>query len=175
MNAHNAKLIEAIQDGIPIAERPYACIAERLGLDEADVIDGIRGLLDSDVIKRFGVVVSHRELGYRANAMVVWDIPDDGVDETGTRMAAIECVTLCYRRARRPPNWPYNLYCMIHGRDRASVLACVETVAAELSLENTPRAVLFSKHRFKQRGARYVLPPRLAEPMVSAPVTSAIE
>lgn len=88
--------------------------------------------------------------------MVVWNLPDDEVRAVGALMARVAGVTLCYRRRRRLPQWPYNLYCMIHGRDRASALerlACVKQLA---HIEHLPCEVLFSVRRFKQRGAVYV-------------------
>ena len=87
--------------------------------------------------------------------MTVWDIPDAQVDAVGEKIAAYPFVTLCYQRPRRPPEWPYNLFCMIHGRDRDGVLAQVGTLNRELGLDGRAQAVLFSRRRFKQRGARY--------------------
>jgi DNA-binding Lrp family transcriptional regulator len=112
-------------------------------------------LTERGVIRRFGLVLSHRDLGYNANAMVVWDIPDAAVGEIGEKLAALDYVTLCYRRPRRLPDWPYNLFCMIHGRDRATVEALAEEAAATAGAADCPRSVLFSTRQFKQRGARY--------------------
>jgi DNA-binding Lrp family transcriptional regulator len=104
-----------------------------------------------------GVIVRHRSLGYDANAMVVWDVPDDCVSDAGRRMSAFEFVTLCYRRPRRP-HWPYNLFCMIHGKERETVLAQTELLAQGCGLGDVPREVLFSRRCFKQRGACYAPP-----------------
>ena len=112
-------------------------------------------LIGSGVIKRLGVVVRHHELGYRANAMVVWDVPDSEVDQLGYLLGRQDCVTLCYQRPRHMPHWPYNLFCMVHGRDRDEVLACVARMSEGLGLDDIHRTVLFSGRRFKQRGARY--------------------
>jgi DNA-binding Lrp family transcriptional regulator len=149
------ELIAAVQDGLPLDPQPYAAVGRILGLTEAQVIDGLRRLIDRGVIRRFGLVLSHRDLGYRANAMVVWDIPDDAVGEIGEALAKLPFVTLCYRRPRRPPDWPYNLFCMIHGRDRKTVEALAEEAARAVGAGDCPRAVLFSTRQFKQRGARY--------------------
>lgn len=159
----DAALIRAIQDGLPLVERPFALIGERLGLDERTVIERIERLLADGAIKRFGVVVRHQELGYRANGMVVWDIPDARVDQLGDCIGRMPFVTLCYRRPRRLPDWPYNLFSMIHGRDRASVLARVEQIKQNLGLHRVEAAVLFSGRRYKQRGARYAGEPTGAD------------
>lgn len=149
------QLIGAVQAGLPLVRRPFAALASRLGMPENQVIERLTALLDSGVIKRLGVVVRHHELGYTANAMVVWDMPDQRVDALAERIAAYPFVTLCYRRPRRPPHWPYNLFCMIHGRDRAGVEAQIARLVDELELADITREVLFSCRRFKQRGARY--------------------
>jgi siroheme decarboxylase len=155
VSATERRLLEAIEDGLPIVSRPYRDIGRRLGLSEAKVIEGLASLIERGIVKRFGFVVRHRELGYAANAMVVWDIPDEEVGEIGRRMSEFPFVTLCYRRPRRPPRWPYNLFCMIHGKDRETVLEQIDRLRREAGLTAVPYAVLFSRRRFKQRGARY--------------------
>ena len=148
-------LITLMQTGLPLSATPYADLGRTLGMNEAEVISRIQSLIDVKVIKRFGVVVRHHELGYRANAMVVWDIPDDRVSELGSCMGKFDFVTLCYRRPRRLPEWPYNLFTMIHGQDRDDVLMNVETLVASCGLNEVKHDVLFSTRRFKQRGAIY--------------------
>jgi DNA-binding Lrp family transcriptional regulator len=150
-------LIEAIQAGLPLIARPYRAIGARLGMTEQAVIGRLRGMIDAGIIKRLGVVVRHHELGYRANAMVVWDVPDARVERLGRQLGDIDCVTLCYQRPRRLPDWPYNLFCMVHGQDRDDVLACIARLVEALGLGEIRHAVLFSGRRFKQRGARYRL------------------
>jgi DNA-binding Lrp family transcriptional regulator len=149
------RLLAAVADGLPLVPRPYAAIGAAIGLNEAVVIETLGRLIEQGVIKRLGVVVRHHELGYRANAMVVWDVPEATVGDAGRRLAALPFVTLCYRRPRRPPVWPYNLFCMIHGRERATVEAQAEEATLAAGLGGLPRAILFSRRRFKQRGARY--------------------
>jgi DNA-binding Lrp family transcriptional regulator len=150
------RLLAAIQDGLPLDPRPFASVGETAGLSEQEVIARLDRLVGEGVIRRFGVVVHHHELGYRANAMVVWDVTDAEVGEAGRRLAGLAFVSLCYRRPRHLPDWPYNLFCMIHGRDRGAVEALVEEASAAAGLSGRPRDVLFSRRRFKQRGARYV-------------------
>ncbi len=150
------RLIAAIQDGLPLVSRPYAEIGQAIGLDETSVIARLRRLIEIGVIHRFGVIVRHRELGYRANAMVVWDVEDERVTEIGRRLAKLPFVTLCYRRPRKLPDWPYNLFCMIHGRDRDVVSRWADEATQDVGLSGRQRAILFSRNRFKQRGARYL-------------------
>lgn len=155
LSPFDGQLIAALQDGLPLAPRPYELIAQRMGTSEAEVMERIQHLIGQGVINRFGVIVRHHEVGYRANAMAVWDVPDQDVTEAGHKLATLDFVTLSYRRPRRLPDWPYNLFCMIHGRQRGAVEELVTRAADLAGLSDRPGAVLFSQRRFKQRGARY--------------------
>lgn len=155
-------LVEALCGGLPLVAQPYAEIGRRAGFSEIEVIDGIQRLIDGGVIKRFGVIVQHRKLGYTANGMSVWDIPDAQVRDVGERMGEFPFVTLCYRRPRHLPDWPYSLFAMVHGSDRATVLRQVGEIASTLGLESVDRDVLFSAQQFKQCGARYGCKERIA-------------
>lgn len=146
------RLLTAIQDGLPLASRPYAEVAARLGVSEQEVLQRLHDLKQQGVIKRLGVVVRHRHLGYRANAMLVFDIPDRQVEALGRRISAYPFVNLCYQRPRRR-DWPYNLYCMIHGKNRETVLQQYAQLVDECDLASVDRQVLFSRRCFKQRGA----------------------
>lgn len=148
-------LAAALEGGLALEPRPYASLAARCGLDEADCLARLHRLVGLSVIRRFGVVVRHRELGYTANAMVVWDVPDADVARVGRQLAGQSAVTLCYQRPRRLPDWPYNLFSMVHGRDRETVLAEVAAMRRRLEVEHLPCQSLFSRRRFKQCGARY--------------------
>ena len=152
------RLLAAIQHGLPLVRRPYAGIAAELGISELEVAARLKWLKEAGVIRRFGVVVRHHELGYSANAMVVWDVPDVQVTELGRCLAGFDFITLCYRRPRRLPQWRYNLYCMIHGKSRDEVLAHLEWMVNHCGLQSLPHEVLFSRRRFKQRGAVYTTP-----------------
>jgi DNA-binding Lrp family transcriptional regulator len=148
------RLMAALQDGLALVPRPFLRLAAQAGMGEGEVIGMLAQWLDSGILKRFGVVVRHHELGYQANAMCVWAVPDERADELGLLLAAREGVSLCYRR-RRAKGWPYNLYCMIHGRHRLDVEACLAALVRDCGLAGYPAQVLFSRRRFKQRGAHY--------------------
>lgn len=163
-DAVNRALLKAVESGLPLDAQPYARIGELIGISEDAVIARLRYLQEQGIIKRMGVVVRHRALGYRANAMVVWDVPDRQVAATGCRVGAMPFVTLCYRRPRRLPDWPYNLFTMIHGRDRDQVLARIEHLVNHQGMGDFDHQVLFSQRCFKQRGARYASLDARAEP-----------
>ena len=155
LSSEDRALIKAVQSGLPVVSRPYAEIAKQLNSSEADVISRLQYLIDNGAIKRYGVVVRHKELGYTANGMVVWDIPDEKVEEMGLCIGKYDCVTLSYRRPRRLPDWSYNLFTMVHGSNREEVTQKVEEIVEKCGLENIEHNILFSTRRFKQRGASY--------------------
>jgi DNA-binding Lrp family transcriptional regulator len=155
LGAADRRLVAALEDGLALEPRPYAALAARVALTEREVIDRLERWQAEGLVRRFGVVVRHHELGWRANAMAVWDVPDDAVTAHGRRLAGAAGVTLAYRRARTLPGWPYNLFCMVHGTERGEVQARIQTLGRECGLEPFPHAVLFSRTRFKQTGPRY--------------------
>lgn len=153
LDATDRALLHLLEPGLPLVPEPYGQLAARLGMSEADVIGRLERLVEASVITRLGLIVRHRPLGFRANAMAVWDVPDDVVDEVGARLAAEPSVTLCYRRPRRGADWPYNMFCMVHGREREVVTAIVADLTRIGGLDACRHAVLFSRRCFRQRGA----------------------
>ncbi len=149
------RLVMALQEGLPLFIRPFQVLASRVGCDENEVLERIRRWCAEGIIKRFGVVVRHHELGYTANAMLVQDIPDAEVARLGEVLAREAGVTLCYQRPRVLPDWPYNLFCMIHGQVREEVEAKIAELRSRLKLSDYACDTLFSLTRFKQTGARY--------------------
>ena len=155
LSPEERRLVAATSGGFPLVNDPYARIAAETGMREEDVLRRLAAMLADGRIRRMGAVVRHRRLGYEANAMAVWDVPDEQVAERGRALAREPGVTLCYRRARALPQWPHNLYCMVHGRDRGAVAAAIDGLAARQGLDAFSRAVLFSKRCFSQRAAAY--------------------
>ncbi|MBT9293067.1 siroheme decarboxylase subunit beta [Prosthecodimorpha staleyi] len=125
------RLLAAVQAGLPLVREPYRAVAERLGLDKADVMARLERLLASGAVRRIGAVPNHYRLGLVHNGMTVWDVADAEVDRLGAAVGALDFVTHCYRRPRALPLWPYNLFAMVHGRtegeidDKRSVIACL--------------------------------------------------
>jgi siroheme decarboxylase len=146
-------LAQQAEVGLACVSRPYDRWAQACGLTVDEVLATLAAWIERGTLKRFGVVVRHHELGFSANAMTVFDVPDDRVDACGEALARQPGVTLAYRR-ERSPQWPYNLYCMVHGTDRSVVHAVLDRVRRAASLESYPHATLFSIRRFKQTGAR---------------------
>ena len=149
------QLRKLIETGLPKLLQPYKALAQAINITETQVLAQIEGWQQIGLIRRFGLVVKHRKLGYNANAMVVWNIESEKVDTIAAELAKREEVSLCYRRPRRLPDWPYNLFCMIHGTDKNFVLQQIKEITAELSLNDIEKDILFSYKAYKQKGASY--------------------
>jgi DNA-binding Lrp family transcriptional regulator len=129
-------------------------MGEKIGLSEAQVIERLTYLQDRGMIKRLGIIVKHATLGYRANAMIVWRITEADIDFVAQEMLKFSFVTLCYQRPMLP-EWPYNLYCMIHGKNKVTVEKQLAQLIEQCGLETVEKQILFSSRCFKQRGAIY--------------------
>ncbi len=148
-------ILHELSSGLDICEEPYAKLAKKFDISEQQLLDFVSTSLEKGLIKRLGVVVNHHKVGYVANAMVVWDVADDLVEQMGELLGKQSKVTLCYQRPRRLPDWPYNLFTMVHGKQREAVIAEIDRIVRDNRLDNVPREILFSTRKFKQTGAHY--------------------
>jgi DNA-binding Lrp family transcriptional regulator len=148
------RIVLATQAGLPLVPRPYAALAERLAIPEHEVRARLADMLVRGVIRRIGAVPNHYTLGYRFNAMSVWDVPDERIGELGRKVGALEFVSHCYHRPRHLPAWPYNLFAMVHGRSRAEVENQVSEIARALGDADRGHALLYSTRILKKTGLR---------------------
>ncbi len=154
LDALDRRLIVATQAGLPRVPRPYDAIGGELGIGGEEVIARLRRMLDCGVIRRIGAVPNHYAIGYTANGMSVWDVDDERIDELGAKVGALAFVTHCYRRPRRLPDWPYNLFAMVHSRSRDEVAARVAEIAALLGDASRGHDILYSTAILKKTGLR---------------------
>ena len=154
MNALDERIVRATQAGLPLVAEPYKAIAASLGIEHSEVLSRLEAMLADGRIRRIGAVPNHYALGYTANAMSVWDVADDAVDELGAQVGALACVTHCYRRPRRLPEWRHNLFAMVHGRSRADTEAHLAEIRALLGPALRASDVLYSTRILKKTGLR---------------------
>ena len=147
-------IIHATQAGLPLTPQPYHTVAAQLGLASDDVMERMRRMQDSGIIRRIGAVPNHYKLGFTANGMTVWDVPDERIAELGRLIGALKGVSHCYHRPRFLPAWPYNLFAMVHGRSRADVERQVGEIAALLGESDRGHTVLYSTRILKKTGLR---------------------
>lgn len=146
-------LLQALLRGLELVPRPWLALAGLLGCAEEEVLARTATLVQAGIIARLGVIVRHRALGWRANAMVVWDMSHDAITTAGPLLARQPGITLCYERTTVPGIWPYRLYSMIHARSRPDAMAVLDRVCALPEFRDIPHVPLFSLRCFKQTGA----------------------
>ncbi|MFZ5482606.1 MAG: AsnC family transcriptional regulator [Pseudomonadota bacterium] len=147
-------LVRASQAGLPLTARPYHALAEQLGVAPEEVMARFQAMLAAGVVRRIGAVPNHYALGYRANGMTVWNVADDRVDELGERVGRLPFVSHCYRRPRAGGRWPYNLFAMVHGHDRAEVIGYAAEIGRILGRACRSNDILYSRRILKKTGLR---------------------
>jgi len=147
-------LMRATQAGLPLVPAPFAALAEQLGTTEDDVLARFQRFDANGVLRRIAAVPNHYALGYVHNGMTVWDVDDARVDALAQQITALGFVSHCYRRPRHEPDWPYNLFAMVHGRDRSDTDAQVAAIAAVLGDACRAHTVLWSTRILKKTGLR---------------------
>jgi DNA-binding Lrp family transcriptional regulator len=154
MSPVDERIVRATQAGLPLTAEPYARIAQQVGIPEDELLSRLRAMVADGRIRRIGAVPNHYALGYRANAMTVWDVDDDTVDALGRRVGALPFVSHCYRRPRRLPQWRHNLFAMVHGRSRADTQRAADQILALLGAALRAHDVLYSTRILKKTGLR---------------------
>ncbi|MCW8881248.1 MAG: AsnC family transcriptional regulator [Sedimenticola sp.] len=148
------KIIVATQSGLPLVSEPYAVIAKEVESSTDEVIKRVKRMLESGIIRRIGAVPNHYTLGFKGNGMTVWDIPDNKVRQCGEMIGALDFVSHAYERPRHQPEWNYNLFAMVHGKDRTEVEKKVKLIADMLGDNNRGHEILYSSRILKKTGLR---------------------
>jgi siroheme decarboxylase len=147
-------IMRATQVGLPLTPQPYHCIAGQLGLTAEEVMKRMAAMQEHGIIRRIAAVPNHYKLGYRFNGMTVWNIPDEIIDELGQKVGQLEFVSHCYHRPRHLPEWPYNLFAMVHGKSQSDVDKQIQQIADLLGDANLGCDVLYSTKILKKTGFR---------------------
>lgn len=147
-------IIAATQDGLPLTPRPFDAVGRQVGLPGPEVMRRMQRMQDEGMIRRVAAVPNHYRLGFTANGMSVWDVPDERIRGVGTRVGELAFVSHCYHRPRRPPDWPYNLFAMVHGRSQVEVSDKVARIAELLGDDQRGHEILYSTRLLKKAGLR---------------------
>jgi DNA-binding Lrp family transcriptional regulator len=152
LTSRDKRMIRQIQGDLPVTPEPFALVARQAGWEEKEFLKRVRFLLRRGIIRRFGAILRHQIAGYRGNAMVVWKVPDDRIEEVGRIMASFPAVSHCYHRPAMP-EWPFNLYTMIHGRDHRDCRLAAREISRQTGLREY--RLLFSKRELKKSSMQY--------------------
>jgi len=154
VDADDRRIIQATQAGLPLTPRPYHTIAEQLDLPVDEVMKRLQRMLKNGIIRRVGAVPNHYALGFKANGMTVWDVPDEHIDKLGRRVGELDFVSHCYCRPRHLPQWPYNLFAMVHGKTQSQVEEQTQQIVGLLGNYNRGHKILYSSRILKKTGLR---------------------
>ena len=143
----NIRIVRCLQEDLPLVERPFMAWAEELGMSESELLSLITEWIARGFMRRFAAVLNHRQAGFNANGMVVWNCPEDQIDEKGRILATFPEVSHCYHRPAYPL-WSYNLYAMVHGRTMEECRKIAEKLGDAIRLREYQ--ILFSTREFKK-------------------------
>ena len=149
------KIVEITQSGLPLVSRPYDDVAQRLGIEASELISRMKNMQSSGVIRRIAAVPNHYALGYKANGMTVWDVPDEKINELGHKVGGLDFVSHCYHRPRFLPEWPYNLFAMVHGHTHDEARLLMNKIADLIGDDDRGHDILFSTQILKKTGLRF--------------------
>ncbi len=155
LSDRDKEIVRVLQEGVPLVNRPFQALAGQLDMSEEELLETIEDFLRRGIIRRFGAVMRHQDLGYVANAMIVWQVPEDRIEEVGGIMAGFQEVTHCYQRPAYPPDWPYNLFTMVHGRKREDCREIASRLSKAAGIDNF--RMIFSTDELKKSGMKYFL------------------
>lgn len=154
MDDLDRRIITATQSGLPLVKEPYQAIAQQLNIEPELLQQRMQIMLEQGQIRRIGAVPNHYKLGYRANAMSVWNVPDEMIAELGHQLGALSFVSHCYERPRFLPEWPYNLFAMLHGKSKHEVAEKVQEIITLLGEHCAGYELLYSTNILKKTGLR---------------------
>lgn len=147
-------IIRELQGDLPIIPQPYTEIAERLGIAETELLEKISWMQEEGMIRRLGAAIRHREAGFTANAMIVWQVPLEDAEKIGQKLASFPEVTHCYERPSFP-GWPYNLFTMVHGQSREECKEIARQLSEKVGVDNY--RLLYSTQELKKSSMRYYI------------------
>lgn len=156
IDSKDRQLIIATQKGLPLHPHPYDVLAKELEISASEVMQRLKNMLDHKIIRRIAAVPNHYRLGFCENGMTVWNVPDTKVTALGNKVGALNFVSHCYQRPRFLPEWPYNLFAMVHAKDRAESMKMVDEISMLLGTDDQGHEVLFSTRILKKSGLRLV-------------------
>ena len=146
------RVIQLCQDDLPLEPRPFAAQAEKLGINEDELLAILHSFTERKLMRRFAAVMNHRTAGFKANAMGVWAVPEDDLEEIGPQMAGFAAVSHCYRRPTYD-DWPYTVFTMVHGRSARDCEATIDAIASETGVDEY--TLLWSIKEYKKVRLRY--------------------
>ncbi len=146
------KYVRELQKDLDIIDRPFQKSAQILGITEEELFEKIRYYENIAVIRRFAAILRHRDVGFVANGMIVWKVPEERIDEVGAKLGAFPQVSHCYQRPSYP-DWPYNVFSMIHCKSHDEAGDVAKIIQEQIAVNDY--TILFSEREFKKTRVQY--------------------
>ncbi|MBC8059125.1 MAG: Lrp/AsnC family transcriptional regulator [Clostridiaceae bacterium] len=153
-NSLDISIIRKMQEDLPLVPEPFKLIADELGIKEEQLIEKIKEFCNRGIIRRFGATLNHRNIGFKANAMVVWNVPEDRLTEVSDIMIQFSQVSHCYQRPTFP-NWPFNLFTMVHGETKVECEKVISEIINSVNINDF--SILYSTKELKKISMRYFI------------------
>lgn len=151
-NEQDKEFIRELQKDIEITDRPFLNSATKLGLTEDQLFEKMRYYEDIGVMRRFAAILRHRQVGFTANGMIVWNVPEDKISEVGSKLGAFPQVSHCYQRPTYP-DWPYSVFSMIHCKSEQEAAEMAKIIQNQIHVSDYK--ILFSTREFKKTRVEY--------------------
>jgi DNA-binding Lrp family transcriptional regulator len=144
--------IRELQKDLEIVERPFLESAQKLGITEEQLLEKVKQYEEIGVMRRFAAILRHREVGFTANGMIVWRVPDERIEEVGEKLGAFPQISHCYQRPAYP-DWPYNVFSMIHCKSTTDAEDIAKQIQKQIDVNDYK--ILFSSREFKKTRVEY--------------------
>lgn len=144
--------IRELQKDLEITDRPFLESAQRLGITEEQLLEKIKQYEDTGIMRRFAAILRHREVGFTANGMIVWKVPEGRIEEVGSKLGAFPQISHCYQRPVYQ-DWPYNVFSMVHCKSIQDAEEMAREIQKQVSVDEYK--ILFSSREFKKTRVEY--------------------
>lgn len=144
--------IRELQKDLKIVDRPFLEPAQHLGINETQLFEKLRYYEEIGVMRRFAAILRHRQVGFTANGMIVWNVPESQIQDVGSKLGSFPQVSHCYQRPTYS-DWPYNVFSMIHCKTQDEANEMAKSIQKQIGINDYK--ILFSSREFKKTRVEY--------------------
>jgi DNA-binding Lrp family transcriptional regulator len=146
------EFIRQLQKDLEVVDRPFLKAAQSLGMTEEQIFEKLRYYEEIGVMRRYAAILRHRDVGFVANGMIVWRVPEQRIEEVGSVLGAFPQISHCYQRPVYA-DWPYNIFSMVHCKSIAEAESMAKEIQKHIQVDDY--RILFSSREFKKTRVEY--------------------
>ncbi len=125
-------ILDVLQDEIPLVTRPFATIAERLGISEQEVLDRLKRLQEEGIVRGISPTLESRHMGRSAATLVALHVPDEKVHEIAAIISSYPEVSHNFRRDHY-----YTLWFTLSGKKEEDLQRVLREILHRTGVPNT--------------------------------------